>query len=645
MEIDLHCNIPGGHNIPNPAIGYLKGYFSMNNIKTRGFYWNILPQPIMDKIINLSQELVKVYGDGPVRFWMASCISRFLFSHDEEEAASVISQVFPNLPFPVDEFKTLARDLDKFIDQSIEDKGMANVKIAGFTMKLSQWLLNYYVIRKLKERNPDIIIVIGGMNTQSEAMEYMKIFKEVDFAIWGEGEVPFVKLTENLDAPSSYGEIPNLIYRKDGENLSTRQICPEDLPDIEDYPFADHSDYFDTLEEYGYHITTAIPIWGIRSCSWGKCKFCVLNEGYQYRERTPENIVQEMEYQTEKHGTDCLLFVDTDIGRKKREEFDRLLELLADSVMRRSGLYNIMGAEITPQRLDRKSISLLKRAGFDGVQIGFEAASDSLLAKINKKHRFIHNLQALKLSEEQRLGLTGLNIIRGTPSETIEDIEESMENLKFLRFLLDKYPLFPIKLALNKGSPYYMEMPSEQITSQWNNDPYNIWPVMKGLDFMADADKREFSGFHPDKFVNHQAWQDFGSLLGKHLSQGRSYTWLGFSDGSSIIEEREISSRKCQTVTDTRFSCGHRLNKVQTSLLSFCDTIKTFSQLKDEFSDMNESDIKQLSLGLKEKGILYFDDDFHMFLSMVSVWHKKPYEFNHDICIKNCITPWEASVQ
>ena len=163
---------------------------------------------------------------------------------------------------------------------------------------------------------------------------------------------------------------------------------------------------------------------------------------------------------------------------------------------------------------------------------------------------------------------------------------------------------------------------------------------MKDLDFMASADKRELSGFHPDKFINPQAWQDFSDALAKHRSEIRSYIWLGYSDGSSTIEEREFSSRKSQAAWNTKFNCCHNLNKIETSLLSFCDTIRTFSQLRDGFSQINESDLRQLAASLKDKGLLYFDDDYHMFLSIVSTMHKQPYEFKYDICMRNCTTTW-----
>jgi len=107
-----------------------------------------------------------------------------------------------------------------------------------------------------------------------------------------------------------------------------------------------------------------IMIWGIRSCSWNRCKFCVANEEYIYRERSPENIVQEIEYQSQKYNIDYFLFVDNDFGRKDRNEFDKLLKLLYLSAKNRNKPYHMIGM-IAPQRIDRKSIRAMKKIAFD----------------------------------------------------------------------------------------------------------------------------------------------------------------------------------------------------------------------------------------------------------------------------------------
>jgi radical SAM superfamily enzyme YgiQ (UPF0313 family) len=491
----------------------------------------------------------------------------------------------------------LIKELKNFIDEYIQQKKLFKTDIAGFTMKTYQWTLNYYILQQLKKINKNIRTIIGGINYRSQGLEFMKAFKEVDFAIWGEGEIPLLKLIQNIDDPSSYQDIPNLIYRKKDKIISTYPIKGNDLPDINTYPFANHDDYFETTNKLKLNIHSEIPIWGVRSCHWNRCKFCVLNE-YIYRERKPDNIVKEIEYQAKKYKIDKFMFVDLDLGRNKRKDFDELLELLLKSSDKRGRPYHL-GGEISPLRLDRKSLPIMKKITFDHVQIGFEATSDSLLKKMNKKQRFVHNIQALKLSKEHDLPFIGLNIIRGIPTETTEDVIESIKNLKFLRFLLDIHSLRLIELVLYKGSPFFNELSKKQ-REEWDFSLY--WDEFKNLDFLSKVDKYEFLEFVRRDLVNSQAWKFFEIFLKEYQSNKFSYNWVINSDGTSIIKEKG----------------EFILDKNETKILKFCDTIKTFSELKEHFPGIKENDLRNIISPLKEVGLLYFDDDFKRMISIVS---------------------------
>lgn len=609
MKVDLHCNLPHYPWIPNYAIGFLKGYLSKEpKHKTRNVYWNLLPSDLLLRYSSLVKNAGQIFDPFHSADKIVAGIARYFYDENPNSLSnSELETVFRYSLFPYPDLKDFASDLKAFIDNSVEEKALYDVDIAGFTMKTYQWLLNYYVLLQLKKHNPDIKTVIGGIQSLNQGLEYMRVFKEADLAIWGEGELSLLKLLERQADPAEFKDIPNLIYRENDELVSTSYLSPVDLPDLNQCPFPDHTEYFDTLKKYNLNFRVTIPIQGIRSCWWNRCKFCVEAWGIPYREKAPENIVAEIEYQSKKYNVDQFIFADEDIGRKDESDFNHFLDLLVESAERRRRPY-IIAAELSPFRLNEKTIEAMKKIVIDCIQIGFEALSDSLLRKIRKVQSLAHNLQALKRAEEQSFRLSGINIMRNIPPETSDDVIESMRNLRFLRFLLSKYKLSIVPFRLEKPSTFFSEMTTEEMETRWN---YNeIWPMIKDLDFMSSADKREFVYFKSG-LVNSVLWDHFKLILDQFVSHNLSYRWFVYSDGSSVIEEMAKDALVPR--------CKYVLTPLETNILKFCDTVRTYLQIKKHFSNAGETELRSILRQLKEAGLLYFNDDFkHFFVSIVS---------------------------
>ena len=613
MRADLHCNLPYYPWIPNYAIGFIKGYLSTEHkFEVRNIYWNLLPSDLVQQYSGLVNSIGKIFDPFHSSDKIVAGVAKHFYGENlNSPSASELETLFRHSLFQYNELESFAHGLKKFIDASIEEKALYDVDIAGFTMKTWQWVLNYYVLLQLKKHNPGIKTVIGGIQSRNQGLEFMRAFKEADIAIWGEGEVSFRELLKRQANPSELNEIPNLIYRRGDELVSTFPLPLSDLADLNQCPFPDHADYFETLERFNLSFKVTVPVQGIRSCWWNRCKFCVEAWGIPYRERTPENIVDEIEYQAQKHNVDQFIFIDEDIGRRSKSEFSHFLDLLVQSSERRKKPYLIV-AELSPFRLDEKSIKAMKKIVIESIQVGFEALSDSLLQKIKKTQCLAHNIQALKRAEEQNFHLSGVNIMRNIPPETADDVVESIRNLKFLRFLLGKYKLTIVPFRLEKPSRFFVEMSQEEMEKRWN---YSVlWSILKDLDFLSSVDKREFFNF-ASGLVNSVLWDHFGLLVDQYVSENLSYRWFVYGDGSSLIEEfaKDVLVPRCR----------YLLTPEETEILTFCDSVKTYFEIKKHFSNLEESDLRKMLLPLKDAGLLYFNDDFkYFFISVVSSKYK-----------------------
>jgi radical SAM superfamily enzyme YgiQ (UPF0313 family) len=597
----LNCTLPYKRDMPNPALGYLKGFLQAQGIEVKNVYWNAV---LSRKIDDLYRGLGRNPRSGEL-FPLEEVtlyVFRQLMGTDDHHLSGIGALLLSS--FTRRELSEAVASIKDTIDWYIKKENLHEGGLTGFTLKFFQWPMSFYMINRLKELNPDIKVVIGGIDDESQAAAFMRALTQADYAIYGEGEYPLTYLVKALEEGTDLNQVPQLVYREG--TAIVKGAPPVHCPPLDGYPFADHTDYFGAVKEFmGISQPVIIPIWGSRSCNWNKCKFCVLNRGYEYRSRSPEHVVQELEFQSKKHKSDTFMFVDTDVvGNKKR--FRKLLKLLAESVWNRKKPYQLF-AEISPIFIDSETAKSMKLASFAQVQVGFEALTDSLLQKMRKRQKFAHNIQVLKYGSQYGLDIGGLNVIKGIPTETEEDVMENIANLKFLRFFFDKYHLNPIPLVLAEGSPFYEEMPEEDRKS-WKESLYWLEVAPTGL--IPESDRFELFGFQKNGEYHRILWRRFESILTFFTQLKCSYEWIEYKDGS-LVEEKGI-----------RFG-RYALDRDETDILIYCDSIKTFSNVKERFSHLSEDKILEMMGNLKNGGLLYYDKDLRTIISVLEAERRK----------------------
>ncbi len=590
MKLHLHANIPHDIDKPNAALGYLKSFLSPEKIHITNIYWYLMPREIIDLISVTLASLQSTYiHTSHLTPLFTAYISRFFYKVEPEKVEhvpTIVDSIFSSYT-SLERIENAAQMFKDFIDYSIENDNMADVDIAGFTVKMYQWFINKYIWSELKELNPNITIVVGGLNGRSEAVSFLKAFKDVDCAIWGEGELPLRELIRHHH--DSLDEVPHLCYREKNTNtIRTTNVSDEN---ILVYPFADHSDYFDQLKRFDLTLSPQIPVFSTRFCRWNRCKFCNLHKGGTYYERPVTDIVEEIEYQSKKYDTDRFLFPDSDIKRRKNEDFELLLRNLLKSAVERKVPYDIT-AEISPLKLERTHIEMMSNIRIS-VQIGFEALTDSILKRMDKMHRFAENIQALKFGNDYEMVMGGLNVLRSLPGECEEDVIESIENMKFLRFFLRKYNLTPSELTLYRGAPYYEEIPSEEREKRWLTN--FLYTEMNRLNLIKEEDRWNFFGFRAHDLKHHLLWDQFADLLDRFQSNEISYVWREFPDGSSLVEEHNAVSGDQMYLLDEK----------ETRIMKFCDSITHIDELKHEFPHV---DVEDIITQMKGEHLLYVDE-------------------------------------
>lgn len=153
-------------------------------------------------------------------------------------------------------------------------------------------------------------------------------------------------------------------------------------------------------------------------------------------------MLEETLHLAEKHESLHFTFTDNALPPKEADQFfNRLLpkELDIDFFAEIRGITD-------PDRLH-----LYSRAGLRTVQVGIEALSTSLLAKMAKGSTTIDNIAVMKMCSATGIRMEG-NLITDFPGTTEEEIAETLRNLDFV------LPFLPLQTAtffLGYGSPLH----------------------------------------------------------------------------------------------------------------------------------------------------------------------------------------------
>ncbi|MCX5712956.1 MAG: cobalamin-dependent protein [Candidatus Omnitrophica bacterium] len=96
--------------------------------------------------------------------------------------------------------------------------------------------------RDIKEKIPDAKIILGGFTASFFAPEIIREYKDIDFVIKGDAEVPLIRLIKLLSrGDDDFTSVPNLIWRKKNRLVINRQSYKVSQRIIDSLDFADFS--------------------------------------------------------------------------------------------------------------------------------------------------------------------------------------------------------------------------------------------------------------------------------------------------------------------------------------------------------------------------------------------------------------------
>jgi ribosomal peptide maturation radical SAM protein 1 len=347
-----------------------------------------------------------------------------------------------------------------FIDFCVNSVDWSRFGVIGLSVVFQQTLASIALARALKERYPEIPIMMGGATFEDDiAEEIMKGCPQVDFIHCGDADETLPKTIRRLYSKESLAGLAGIMWRENDE-IKYAGRAPN-LSDMNKTPVPDFDEYFYARKEGGYGLYNSaqevlLPIETARGCWWGvknHCTFCGLNRaGMEFRSKSVENVIQQLDELSRRYGILDFNAIDNII---EPEYIDKLFTQLAEANTDIQIHY-----EVRPS-LTRAQLKLMRKGGLFSIQPGVESLSPHILKLMRKHTTGMRNLELIKWSTYY--GINNLyNILLRFPGETAEDYRAQCD-------VIAKIPHFQAPWAIAKaradrGSPMYTEPESQSIS-------------------------------------------------------------------------------------------------------------------------------------------------------------------------------------
>jgi len=296
-----------------------------------------------------------------------------------------------------------------------------NPDIIGFSVYTFSKASVHRVINNIKEKLPEVLICVGGIEPTCTGEDMMRENSNIDFTIVGEGELVFEQMVQSIEEKGTFDGIKGLIYRKEDKIINNGG--QQYFTDLDQLPFAAR-DLYTVVQDKITYIST------IRGCR-GKCTFCgspVYRGGL--RVRSPKNVADEIEYLYNNLGIDYFVLTDPSFEDSIDGGVDRLYEM-AEEIIKRNlkvSYTSFIRADFY-KKADDELMKKLKKSGHSCCSVGLESGSISDLKLYNKIATLDDNYKVIDFLRKNEIGIL-LNFIYFNPYSTFKTLEENMDFLE-----------------------------------------------------------------------------------------------------------------------------------------------------------------------------------------------------------------------
>jgi len=426
------------------------------------------------------------------------------------------------LPFQViDSFgldPTQSRSMGEFVSLGLSPREVVN-KISNdvdlviiYANQLTNTKSIIEILKEIKLRYVNLKVCLME-NTQAVTSYNLEVVSDeffrigVDGIIVGEIEDQLDKFVNYFKNGLSYTESPEglILPTQNGINKRSKSF----ISNLDKLPFPAWEEFpLDNYWKLGFghgpvHSKRYLPILTSRGCPY-PCGFCVVPSTNlrKWRSRSPENVVEEIEFFKKKYGVKEFHVEDLDptINDTRTKDFSKLL------IERNVNInWKIVAGTKVETIKSKETVNLMAKSGCIYVSISPESGSAEVLAKMNKPFDLARALEVSKDFIKNKIKVQACFVL-GYPGETTKDLKKTGHLIRKLAiFGIDEIAIFVISPV--PGSSIYSHFDLAGVNlSQLNFSP--TWREdYKRLNFIRLNLYSQFiilkSIFHPIKiFLN-----------------------------------------------------------------------------------------------------------------------------------------------
>jgi len=363
-----------------------------------------------------------------------------------------------------------AEDMDfKDVEKELLKRKPDLVALTALTPTIGRALETAQVV---KETLPDSIVVMGGYHPTFNFIETLED-ENVDIVIRGEGEYIMLNLVQALENQSSLHDVKGIVFEdKNSKEIVVNPEAPL-IQDLDELPFPalnllPMKKY--RLLDMDTHMTTMITT---RGCPM-QCSFCssAAMHGKKIRERSVENIVDEIEYLKTNYDIDTIAFMDDTFTLKKRK-----VMAICDEILKRN-IEIMWGCTSRVDTLDEKLLKKMKEAGCITIFIGVESADQQQLDNMCKNTTISKIENAFKIAHKLKIR-TIASVALGMPGDTKEIMNKTV---KFVHKLKPNYAIYSLATPY-PGTRFYKEAFEKNLIKIKDWSKYTlITPILETID-------------------------------------------------------------------------------------------------------------------------------------------------------------------
>lgn len=481
--------------------------------------------------------------------------------------------------------KIIRRDTQETMESFVDSLQLTDLNLIGITVSINQLTAALFLAKLIKTKRPNLPVVLGGASISGKAGEWIfDAFKEIDYLVNGEGELPLMGLVDFLSGTRA--QPPASVHFRGCSKTPQK----EQLESLNHLPPPDFQDYFQELTRLpvGLRFFPVLPVEASRGCWWGMCNFCNLNLQWQgYRAKGVERISKEINWLSQRHGILDFAFMDNSLPKRETSVFFQEFST--------HGRDYAFFAELRAGHT-REELATMAKGGLREMQIGIEALSASLLKRLKKGASLIQNVAAMHHAEEFDIELCG-NLILHFPGSTLEEVNETLNVLEFV------WPFKPLKAVsfwLGLNSPVAMQPELFHIK---NIKPHDNWYHLFPKELLRNATPLilKYAG---DRIGQKALWKPVEQRIRLWNEQRKKTSLqkpLTYRDGGDyLIIRQEMPSNKIVT---------HRLNGLSRKIYLFCLEPVSLQSVFEHFNQKTAQELQIFIQNLVAKRLMFLHDN------------------------------------